>query len=549
MSGKLYAVLFLTFVKIFPMTKSYLAITIGPIYQTFRTARHTREVWGASYLFSYIARGIILKLINNKFSINYEPNFERDITPSIQKFVLPNINSPELFAKNTTVGLFPDNVIVDNQILEGRDVNEIINQVITELSQEIKNSIGDKIEVSNVEAFLKKYLRIISKVVDNVENPILDITPTLSCLELQPYFLSEVEKNPLSIFFKTINHKGDKGFMKSREIERFESLVEIATSQFSKTSLYESLVNKYLWDQQKEVDRESQKDTSESDFIKELIKSTEGKFKTLHKYVAVVKADGDKIGQTLREMSNKDSIPLFSQKLLQWGLKSKDILEKHKAKAIFIGGDDLLFFAPIVNGTANIYELIKKLDEAFAKQNWEELGQVKPSLSFGVSITYYRFPLIEAIELADNLLTEAKGNGGNSIATQFLKHSGKEHPFILKNDESFAHFDNLVKKIAPIANEKSLINSAGYKIRENIKLIERIYSKEDFCGRIESFFINILEEQLDVSKRKPKDEYLKALRELLIFEQKNQKPVEDAIKTVFSMVRTAKFINGLDELK
>lgn len=541
------------------MNKSYLAITIGPIYQTFRTARHTREVWGASYLFSYIARGIILKLINNKFDINCEPNFERDIAPSTQMFVLPNINSPELFAKNTTVGLFPDNIIVDSEILKGRDVNkvinEIINQVITELSQEIKNSIGEneKIEVSEVEKFLKKYLRIISKVIDNVENPILNITPTLSCLELQPYFLSEVEKNPLSTFFKTINHKGDNGFMKSRGIERFESLVEIATSQFKDEGYYKSLVNQHLWDNQKEVEKDeidsSQKDTSENDFIKDLIKSTDGKFRTFHKYVAVVKADGDKIGKTLKEISDNDSIQLFSQKLLKWGFESKQILETHKAKAIFIGGDDLLFFAPIVNDKGNIYELINKLDEAFTKQNWEELGQVKPSLSFGVSITYHRFPLIEAIELAENLLTEAKDNDGNCIATQFLKHSGKEHPFILKKDKSFAHFDNLIKTIVPIANEKSFINSAGYKIRENIVLIESIYSKQDFNDRIKSFFINILEEQPDVSKRKPKDEYLKALRELLIFEQKNQKPVEDAIKTVFSMVRTAKFINGLDELK
>ncbi|RYU93038.1 type III-B CRISPR-associated protein Cas10/Cmr2 [Emticicia agri] len=39
----------------------YHAITIGPIYQTFRNARQTREVWAASFLFSYLAKGIIVR--------------------------------------------------------------------------------------------------------------------------------------------------------------------------------------------------------------------------------------------------------------------------------------------------------------------------------------------------------------------------------------------------------------------------------------------------------------------------------------------------------
>ncbi len=533
-------------------SKSYLAFTIGPIYQTFRNARHTREVWGASYLFSYITKGIILKLIDSNIKISAEINYDTQIAPYVDKFILPNISSAELFKKSSSVGLFPDNIIVDAEILNGRNYQDIIKAVISELSQEIANAINkDQIFV---EGFLSKYLRIIGRAFSDINNPIIDITPALNCLELQPFFLSEVKENPLEVFLKTINKKHKHGFMNVRGIKPFESLIEIATNQFSTKSFYESLKNKYLWDDDKNDDRDEFEDEtskkkvdSDGEFVKALMTKCNTDFKTYHKYVAIVKADGDKIGTTLKQISDESKIKKFSEKLLAWGIRSKEILEAHKAKPIFIGGDDLLFFSPIVNEKGNVFELIEKLDQAFNAQDWAELNSTIPTLSYGLSITYYKFPLIEAIELADDLLYQAKNKGGNNIAIQFLKHSGSELPFVLDKDKSMPYFKNIMTTMTDLTNDKSFVNSVGYKIRENNKLIEAIHKKGS--NRIESLFINVFEEQNIDTKRKPKDKYLKAVRELLLFELGNNPTPEEANKALFSLIRTVKFIKGLDELK
>ena len=38
----------------------HTAITLGPIYKTFMYAKKTRELWAASYLFSYLMKTLIV---------------------------------------------------------------------------------------------------------------------------------------------------------------------------------------------------------------------------------------------------------------------------------------------------------------------------------------------------------------------------------------------------------------------------------------------------------------------------------------------------------
>jgi CRISPR-associated protein Cmr2 len=46
--------------------KTYLAITIGPIYATIQQARRTRELWAASYVFSLLMRELLEVLKDEK---------------------------------------------------------------------------------------------------------------------------------------------------------------------------------------------------------------------------------------------------------------------------------------------------------------------------------------------------------------------------------------------------------------------------------------------------------------------------------------------------
>lgn len=522
----------------------YIAFTIGPIYRTFQNFRHTREVWAASYFFSYIARGLILKLIDSKIKISEQVDFDRQIEPYADKFILPNIDSAELFANTSPVGLFPDNIIVGASILGIEptiaSLNSFIHQVIGELSEEIAKDIGW--EAEEVQDFLLYYLRIIPQILE-VENPILGITPILNCLELEPYFISQVKRSPLMPFFKTINKRGH--FMPKRSIPRFESIIEIATQELSAYSFYNRLKNKYLWDGSDDKD-------SDGEFVLDLMKHClledgENIFKTYHKYIAIVKADGDKIGATLKGIEGHENIKKFSQKLLRWGLESKRILEEHGAKTIFIGGDDLLFFAPVATGGSTVFDLVEKLNEAFSSQSWFDINsKVSPTLSFGISIAYYKSPLIESLDRANDLLYAAKQSGGNSMATQLLKHSGSELPLVLHHEKHSALFKAIGDAMKGEVAERAFINAVSYKIRENEVVLGSIIDDAD---RVKSFFVNILEEEPDDARHKLKDKYLTALRDFLLFEYKDSGSLSLSVKQLYSVIRIVKFVKGLEDLK
>lgn len=551
----------------------YLALTLGPIYETFCNVRHTREVWGASFLFSYIAKRIIEKLCQNGGT-----------GVNAHYFIQPNISIPKLFGEISGVGLFPDRIIVDAAILKGREFETIKQEVIAEMA----TIIGD----SN--NFLKDYLRIDygHYEVSEGQNPIKVIAAYLDAAELQPHFVSQYEENPLKPFFKEINKPN--GFLKGHYDEkdsnlqiRFESLVEITTRELrgeeesEAWSDYVKLINKHLWDNnnRKDLDKNDNKKDSDIDFVEALQKQNGDRFKTYHKYICVVKADGDGIGKRLTGFIGEDKvsqIQTLSTGLLKWGLDVKDTIRQYGGVPIYVGGDDLLFFAPVCNEYSkiptevgfeikNILELLKKIKTDFESEFTKEAG-FNPSLSFGLLISYYKFPLSEAIEKSESLLgtvkdesNKAQGEKGGKLALSLLKHSGAVFDLELKLEETNdlnTSFQAIFTQMGAI-DDKPFLNGVNYKIRENQSLIERICAD---TTRLESLFKNIFEE--NQNEPKAKDKYLHELRSLIPISFGNdfykaktnikngiKESTELATKEIFSTVRFAKFLRGLEDLK
>ena len=551
----------------------YLGITLGPIYETFRSVRHTREVWAASYLFSYIAKRIIEKLCE-----------KGGTAANAHYFVQPNISDARLFDKNQKigVGLFPDRIIVNADILKERDFDVDIKDTIIE---ELATLMGD------TQGFLEKYFRIDSCLcqVEESENPIKVAAAYLETAELQPRLVSSfdlipegkkgIQANVLKLFIKAVNKNGFlKEHYQEKDInntERFESLVEISTRELWKKdalakSKYMQLVNRYLWKDGEDVD-------SDGDFVKALQKDFKDDFKTYHKYVCVVKADGDGIGKLITGFTGSDKIEQIeklSKGLLEWGLDVKDAIRDYGGVPIYVGGDDLLFFVPVCNcysktAAQNIFSLLKQIKKSFEDKfetNKTTNGGDKVSLSFGLSITYYKFPLSEAMDKAGELLgltkdanNQSNGEKGGKLALSFLKHSGSTFDLELKLQDNNALQVAFGKLYDAMTSDQSFLNGVNYKLRDNQEIIEKIANDE---SRLLNVFVNIFEEETDLSKRKSQDEYLTVLRELLYlsfnkpFHQNNntrQNRMKEgsmlAMREVFSAVRFAKFLRGYEELK
>ncbi|MBU1821741.1 MAG: type III-B CRISPR-associated protein Cas10/Cmr2 [Bacteroidetes bacterium] len=375
------------------------------------------------------------------------------------------------------------------------------------------------------------------------ENPIIKISPFLDSFELSPQFVSLESTNPLFAFLADVQKNG---FLVEHYEEqdangnvRFESLVEIATRGLQAEPIYRRNFNAYNWQNPKPEDE----DKAEADFM-EILSQDRTVFRSYHKYICIVKADGDKIGQTLKKIHGEKLIQ-FSKKLLNWGLAAKDKIRAFGGVPIYVGGDDLLFFAPVCTAAGTIIDLLDSIDTVFADQQWHEISQeVTPSLSYGLSISYYKFPLGEAIQKADALLYDAKRAGGNAVALKLLKHSGSEFEMVLQKSDSLYHyhFKNLLKRMV---SDKAFLNSVGFKLRDNQSLIGHIAQD---AVRMENLFHNVFDER--ATNRQDTDEYLKEVRELVTYSfGQHQNVVEESMKEVFSLIRTSKFINGLEEIK
>ena len=561
------------------MNNTFIALTIGPIYKTFLNVRKTREVWAASYLFSFIMKQIVLEL--KKAGIGPD------------RFIIPFVNDKALKYKG--VGIFPDQLIFKSQPGD-------YDKLLTVKANAIKSFTDFYIEeFPGFEKFLNEYLRIyfIEKELPEGANIIDEMFKHLYTLELQNYPMSDESSNSPDLFsiFNQINNK--KEFFRKNNFQdtdedveykdlrlkdangnvRFESVAEITSAELKIKfpEKYKELVNLYLWDNKKNLDKDTDKDytrnlkkDTDEIFIEELKKEFdkenygENGYKPYHKYIAIIKADGDKIGSTIANLKGDDGkLRKFSEGLLNWAFACDNIVREYGGIPIYIGGDDLLLFAPISCEGKNLIDLIDNIDTTFREAM---MGFDKVSLSYGVSITYYKFPMFEAISKVDELLRQAKdySDTRNAISIRVLKHSGSVFETVFRKSEGINTkklIQNLIDCIARLEESKgkhelSFLNSVGYCLRDNEDLLKLIGKDKT---RIENFFANNFDEykrQKDLKvingtmeERKPKANYLKKVEELLAHCFENESDITTVLPSVYSIIRISRFLKGLEDEK
>jgi CRISPR-associated protein Cmr2 len=366
--------------------KRYIALTIGPIYKTLNSAKKTRDLWGGSYLFSFVMKQIISKFKD-------------------RAFIVPFVGD-DIF-KQSEVGLFHDRFIFEAQSGDKTKLEDVVDDIVTSLENKMK------IEKD----FLKNYLQIsiVEKELEDGENPILKLTPYLDSKELF-FKVSQYDKNLLQERLQ-----GDNVYLKKEafgENRSFASLPEIALSDIITDDI------------RKKINSDDELTVYEDDEVKKVLKP-------YHKYIAIVHADGDNMGKVVESLKTEDDYTNFSKNLFNYCSISHKLIKEYGGETIFAGGDDLLFFAPVVKDDKTIFNLTDDISTEFDKLFKDANIQIKETgkqatLSFGVSITYYKFPLYEALEKSRDLLfCQAKSKEKNNIAFILTKHSGQSFGGIL----------------------------------------------------------------------------------------------------------------------
>jgi CRISPR-associated protein Cmr2 len=465
---------------------TYLALTIGPIYKTLKDAKKTRELWGGSYLFSYVMKQIITQFKE-------------------REFIVPYIKNKSIFESGNEVGLFHDRFIFEAKEGDHKALLDVVDNVLHALSD------GMKIDYD----FLKSYLQIsvVQKELEEGANPILELSPYLDTAEL---FLNvaQYSKNPLTKVLK-----GNNSFLTQDAFEgrkSFPSLPAIALHDMLKES--------------PEIEKLLDYDNEES-----IYENRDYAFKNYHKYYAIVHADGDSMGKVVERLKGKEAFQNFSKQLFNYCGTSHKIIKDFGGETIFAGGDDLLFFAPVVSGNRTIFELCDEISQGFNK----EFKGTDATLSFGVAIQYHKFPLYEALENSRNLLFgDAKSGEKNNIAFCVTKHSGQTFKAVIhKKGELYENFKLFSSNLQGGEDVDNFLHSIHHKIESNKPLLKEIASSKE---QLQNFFDNYFNETVH-------DEYREFFEQLVAFIYESYrvaKEGENPLDKVYATLRFIKFVQG-----
>ena len=574
--------------------QKYIGITIGPIYKTLALADKTREIWGGSYVFSWLCKELLKGIIDPLTGINKE----QILLPS-PDFI--NVTAPG-------VGLYPDHIILKANENDYEKVLSVIVKTKSRLKQKIfenihnynafdnyaklfKDEATDNNRLGAAENFLNTYFQVYSLEVDEEDLKLADenneplkiikcINLYLDHLELRSS-ISGFDPDPLKVFLRGINHsflikEAFKGF------DHFPSLPEISTTelrfinienQYPFRNIYDkitglsletakkeeritTLYEKYRTEDDTKVDFN---DFEEEDLIKQLfsIDKIDKYLRTYHKYIAIVHADGDRMGKVIGSLEQEIDIKNFSKDLINFSVEANKIIAGSRftngdksdwgfgGAPVYIGGDDLVFFAPVANIVMKngvqvfqtVFHLVADLDNLFdsifnKKNNgvYEKYNSLKsnerPCISYGVSFTYSKHPLKEAFELSRNLMFDVKNDNfktRNRLNFKVQKHSGQWYGGII--DKNFQEIFKTILDLLDSQNKNALslkqnkvetfINSVSQKIKQyQAAIIARAESIElDQPNEgIKALFDNIFNEPIHDQFRN----YLNEIRDLLI---------------------------------
>jgi CRISPR-associated protein Cmr2 len=400
--------------------KTYLSLTIGPIYKTIQRASKTRELWAASFVLSEFMRIILEKLSSAGFGHVLSPDVTH-LTPR---------------QKHRGAGVWNDNCTLEIPTDQVAGLKEKLPALLEEAKSDLAELLLQKLphrenglDRRELQTIIGQHFHVHAAFLPSppsdgrILRALGDLT---AAAEMQRRFSPRHDDFLSKLLFRgeAVRHLYNKGFDENDDIftfyqtpkgkrRRLPSLIELAVREFkSDPAAYakvEEAINKHLQNlQDEEDDVETDEENTEIVIKLKELKSPGGssRFRKRHKYVALISADGDGIGSKIQSLSDTDEITAFSKELMAFATRAVELVADFGAVPIYAGGDDLLFVAPLQNQTGrSLFDLLSDLHCKFSEQ--EKIREAGGTLSFGVSVFYYKYPLGEALENSRSLLKYA----------------------------------------------------------------------------------------------------------------------------------------------
>lgn len=508
----------------------YYGITIGPIDVTLDMASKPAGLWYASYMFSNITRMLCEYLSTNERISIFSPHYRKN----------------ELI---DGVGSYHDRILFsfeEDEEKAEKFVQEVICRVKTEtgnrLVQDLKDGMGEG-NTKNIVEYINRYLCIHYISVSDKEKGEKSVGETLS-----PY-LDTLE------LYKSIPVSGEQNYL----LAMFEGMENDSNIYIRNSLLVKSIMD--AGGQNFQLFVKGEKRIKNLAYISsvgkvkrgdgEMIPDTDGWKKW--KYYAVVQADGDNLGKVVKKIRDDLEVSKICKKYTK---RCAELIGAYGGMTIFAGGDDLLFLAPVQNREGKtLFSLCSRIGEVYMEEfngiNEKLPREMKTTLSIGIAVHYWKFPLYEALKNARRQLFFCAKKTKNTLAVRLEKASGSK--IKLKYPLKTAKEKVILKFLDSIQISKYLCkDNDGKESESGSKILHSVlYHIEEYKGlfqkaieqgkdRVGNCLDNMLEESKELDYFKNSKEMICKLAET---SEKSDNVYEDAI----SVLRIAHFLEEREE--
>jgi len=134
-------------------------------------------------------------------------------------------------------------------------------------------------------------------------------------------------------------------------------------------------------------------------------------------YYAIIVLDGDNMGEHIRSQKTSDQHRAFSTQLREFSREVRNLADKHLAKVIYNGGDDVMAMAPLKTA----FSFARELAVLFHTKT-------HCTASAGIVIAHHLSPLSNALQnarRAEKMAKELDKKNKNAVCIVALKRSGE----------------------------------------------------------------------------------------------------------------------------
>ena len=435
------------------MSEKYIGVTIGPVFDTVNLTSSPAALWAASYMFSKLTRTLC--------DVLTEHNVPADdiLSPSMD-----NIGKV-----SDGVGLYHDRIVFRKGSFNINDFTDVRKESV----KRIAAAFFEKKDQTDIAEFLNSYL-LIAAAEFEADNPLKESDPILNSLELARPFATKREINPILALFTnndpTVTEEGEAEKIGANEA------VKVLMQGFTNFQLKK---------------RNAKDGNIVLKSLADIAGADKHTGKKTHQYFAIVRSDGDSISNLIAQLETDTARRNFSCDCMRFCQGMATLVAQYAGVTIYAGGDDLLALLPCETADAKTpFEFIAEANALF-KEHFKTEGkypkavQDKISLSFSVTMSFYKFPLYEALQTSQSLLFDRAKTIKNGAVIYLQKHSGQSEGVFVSND-SLAEVTTFKERI--VEQNEDVLMSALYKLELFEKLLCEATEKDEITNLFANLF-------------------------------------------------------------